>query len=83
MVLDKTMEIAQKYYKDHKIPSEKIGVANLIQSGNFQIEATPDGGMFLRITQEGSFRDCYVAAVCLKSDIELNYAGLSKPEDCC
>lgn len=66
------MEIATKYYKDHKVPNEKIGVANLVQSGNFQLEATPDGGMFLRITQEGNFRDCYVAAVCLRSDIELN-----------
>lgn len=72
MVLDKTMEIVNRYYKSHKVPNEKIGVGNLIQSGNFQIDATPDGGMFLRITQEGSFRDCYVAAVCLKEDIELN-----------
>jgi hypothetical protein len=70
MVLDKTREIAQRYYNDHKVSQEKIGVANLIQSGNYTLEATPQGGMFLR--SKGDFRDCYVAAVCLKADIELN-----------
>lgn len=69
MVLDKTMEIAQKYYKEHKVPQEKIGVANLIQGGKYTLEATPKGDMFLR--SHGDFRDCYVAAVCLREDIKL------------